>query len=116
MRIDHKLVIIHPSFSLHNINVKYRVIVAGWYPEHWEYVKFCAASCHELEWHNFGPTIFPNAMPMKLSMKNSRLCSFSKEASVEIPEGLFPCHKEPILFGLNISQYEIIKNCPAHRR
>lgn len=70
MRGDHKIV----SLSLH---VKYRVIVAGWYPEHWEYVKFCAASCHEPDWHNF-LTIFLATIPVNLSMINSRL---SEEAS-----------------------------------
>ena len=66
MRRDHELVFSHGDLSLHNIIVKNGIIVAlldweyaGWYPEYWEYVKFCAASCHEPEWHNFGPTIFP---------------------------------------------------------
>ena len=116
MSRDHKHVISDLGCSLHNIIVKYRVIVDGWYPEHWKYVKFCAASFHRPEGHNFGPSIFPDTIPISLSMINSRLCSLSKEASVEILGGLFPVIKSQTVFGLNLTQYEIITNCPAHRR
>lgn len=64
--------------------------------EHWKYVNSCAASFHRPEGPNFGPSIFPNTIPMSLSMTNSRLCSLSKEASVEIPGGLVSCHKSQL--------------------
>ena len=70
LRRDHKLVFSHGDLNLHNIIVRDGVIVAlldwefaGWYPEYWEFVKFCAASCHDREWHNFGPTLFPTTYP-----------------------------------------------------
>jgi len=73
MRGDHDVVFSHGDLSLHNIMVKDGSIVAildweyaGWYPEYWEYVKFCSASCHEPEWHNFGQTLFPTTYPDEL--------------------------------------------------
>ncbi len=73
MRRDHAIVFSHNDLNLHNIIVKDGAIVAlldwefaGWYPEYWEYVKFCAASCHDREWHNFGPTLFPTTYPDEL--------------------------------------------------
>ncbi len=73
MRRDHDLVFSHGDLNLHNIIVKDGDIVAlldwecaGWYPEHWEYIKFCAASLHNRELHHFGPTIFSTAYPDEL--------------------------------------------------
>lgn len=70
LRRDHKLVFSHADLNLRNIIVRDGVIVAlldweyaGWYPEYWEFVKFCAASCHDREWHNLGPTIFSTTYP-----------------------------------------------------
>jgi len=75
MRIGHDIVFSHGDINLHNILVKDQKIVAlldweyaGWYPEHWEYVKFCHASCHDPEWHSHGRTIFPTAYPDELVM------------------------------------------------
>jgi aminoglycoside phosphotransferase (APT) family kinase protein len=65
MRVDHNIVFSHGDLNLDNILVENGRIVAlldwecaGWYPEYWEYVKFCNASCHEPEWHNLGRTFF----------------------------------------------------------
>ncbi|KAL9131431.1 MAG: hypothetical protein Q9217_000645 [Psora testacea] len=73
MRTDHDVVFSHGDLNLHNILVKDGDVVAlldwecaGWYPEHWEYVKFCSATCHEPEWHNFGQTMFPITYPDEL--------------------------------------------------
>ena len=66
LKKDHNIVFSHGDLSLHNFIVKDGKVMAlldwecaGWYPEYWEYVKFCSASCHEPDWHNFGHTIFP---------------------------------------------------------
>ncbi len=68
MRTDHNVVFSHGDLNLHNILVKDGTIVAlldweyaGWYPEHWEYIKFCVASCHDPAWHDLGPVVFPTA-------------------------------------------------------
>ncbi|KAL9101447.1 MAG: hypothetical protein Q9163_003297 [Psora crenata] len=73
MRHDHKIVFSHGDLNLHNILVQGAEIVAlldwecaGWYPEHWEYVKFCAASIYEREWHRLGPVLFPTTYPDEL--------------------------------------------------
>lgn len=73
MRTNHNIVFSHGDLNLHNILVKDGAIVAlldweyaGWYPEHWDYVKFCVASCHEPAWHNLGTVIFPTAYPDEL--------------------------------------------------
>ena len=73
MRTDHDIVLNHGDISLHNILVEDGAIVAlldwefaGWYPEHWDYVKFCVASCQEQAWHNLGPVISPTAYPDEL--------------------------------------------------
>ncbi len=73
MKRDHELVFSHGDLNLHNIIVKDGDIMAlldweyaGWYPEHWEYVKFCAATLHDREWHELGPTLFPTTYPDEL--------------------------------------------------
>ena len=73
MRRDPKIVFSHGDLNLHNIVVKDGDIVAlldwecaGWYPEYWEYIKFCAASLYDREWHQFGPTPFPTTYPDEL--------------------------------------------------
>lgn len=70
MRKDHELLFSHGDLNLHNIIVRDGRIVAlldwecaGWYPEYWEFVKFCAASLHEREWHELGQTFFPATYP-----------------------------------------------------
>ena len=61
LRRDHDIVFTNADLSWRNILVKNGAIVAlldwetaGWYPEYWEYVKFCYSTCHEKEWHRFG--------------------------------------------------------------
>ncbi len=73
MRNDHEIVFSHGDLNLHNIIIKDGDIVAlldwecaGWYPEHWEYIKFCAASLHDREWHQLGPILFPTTYPDEL--------------------------------------------------
>ena len=73
LRRDHEIVFSHGDLNLHNIVVKDGDIVAlldwecaGWYPEHWEYIKFCAASLYDREWHQFGPTLLPTTYPDEL--------------------------------------------------
>ena len=70
MRGDHELVFSHGDLNLHNIIVKDGDIVAlldwecaGWCPEHWEYVKFCAASLYDRERHQLGSVIFLTTYP-----------------------------------------------------
>jgi len=67
LRTDHDIIFTHADLHLRNIIVKDGVIAAildwecaGWYPEYWEYVKFCDATCHDKEWHDLGPVMFPN--------------------------------------------------------
>lgn len=73
MRIDHSIVFSHGDLNLHNIIVKDGNIVglldwecAGWYPEYWEYIKFCHASLYDPTWHKCGLTIFPKTYPDEL--------------------------------------------------
>ena len=73
MEKRYEIVFSHADLNLHNIIVKAGKIVAlvdwetaGWYPEYWEYVKFCWASAHEKTWHKWGHTIFPTAYPEEL--------------------------------------------------
>ena len=73
MRNDHNIVFSHGDLNLHNIIVKGGEIVAlldwetaGWYPEHWEYIKFCKASIYDREWHRLGPVLFPKTYPDEL--------------------------------------------------
>ena len=73
MRGEHEIVFCHADLNLRNIVVKEGKIVAlldwetaGWYPNYWEYVKFCFASCHDKEWHDLGHTMFPRTYPEEL--------------------------------------------------
>lgn len=68
MRSNHSIRFTHGDLSPRNIIVRNGMIqaivdweFAGWYPEHYEYVKFfeCKTSCKD--WKNFAPLIFEMA-------------------------------------------------------
>jgi aminoglycoside phosphotransferase len=60
MRVNHKVVLTHGDFHLRNIIVKDMVITgiidwefAGWYPEHWEFIKGLTAVGPILDWWRY---------------------------------------------------------------
>jgi aminoglycoside phosphotransferase len=64
MRCDHKLVLTHGDFHPRNILIKDNVVVgiidwefAGWYPEHWEYLKALVAVGPVVDWWRYLPNI-----------------------------------------------------------
>ncbi|KAF7513871.1 hypothetical protein GJ744_006485 [Endocarpon pusillum] len=72
-KTNHQVVFTHADLGLRNILVKNGHIVglldwesSGWYPEHWEYVKFCTASTSEPTYHKLGPVMFPTTYPDEL--------------------------------------------------
>lgn len=66
LRTDHRIVFSHGDIAQHNIMVKDGQITAlldwengGWYPEHWDYIKFCDRPCDHRDWKNHAKDIFP---------------------------------------------------------
>ena len=64
MRCDHKLVLSHGDFHPRNILVENDIVVglidwefAGWYPEHWEYLKALVAVGPVVDWWRYLPKI-----------------------------------------------------------
>lgn len=73
MRSDHSITFTHGDLTPRNIIVKdgeIRAIIdwefAGWFPEHWEYVKFleCCTDCHD--WKNYAPHVFDTSYEKEL--------------------------------------------------
>jgi aminoglycoside phosphotransferase len=67
IRNDHRIVFSHGDFAQHNILVQDGRVTglidweyAGWYPEHWEYIKFFERPC-EKGWKDCAEDIFPEA-------------------------------------------------------
>jgi aminoglycoside phosphotransferase (APT) family kinase protein len=65
-KTNHRIVFSHGDLSQHNIIVKNNQIVAlidweyaGWYPEHWEYVKFFDRYSENRDWKDYAEIIFP---------------------------------------------------------
>ncbi|KAL1385281.1 kinase-like domain-containing protein [Phyllosticta capitalensis] len=63
---NHQVVFTHGDLSQRNIIVKENRIqalldweYAGWYPEHWEYVKFLHMASKNKDWQDYVDTIFP---------------------------------------------------------
>jgi hypothetical protein len=73
MKTDHEIHFAHADLRLENILIKDGRIVAlldwecaGWFPEYWEFVKFCHVSCSDHTWHDLSSTLFPVTYPMEL--------------------------------------------------
>lgn len=69
----HRIVLTHGDLNPRNIMVRDGDIVglldwecAGWYPEYWEYVKFCGGIDSSIDWHRYSDTIFSQAYPQEL--------------------------------------------------
>jgi aminoglycoside phosphotransferase (APT) family kinase protein len=64
-RTDHRIVFTHGDLHLDNIMVKDGKITglidwefAGWYPEYWEYVKYCYSSGPYPDWKDYAKDVF----------------------------------------------------------
>lgn len=73
LRTDHRIVFTHGDINLHNIMVQDGKITgiidwefAGWYPEHWEYVKFFERPTTHKDWYQYADRIFPQAYDQEL--------------------------------------------------
>jgi aminoglycoside phosphotransferase len=67
IRSDHRIVFSHGDLAQHNILVKDGRITglldwenAGWYPEHWDYIKFFERPCKHRNWKDCAEDIFPD--------------------------------------------------------
>ncbi|KAF1935871.1 kinase-like protein [Clathrospora elynae] len=73
IRSDHRIVFSHGDLAQHNILVKDGRITlvdwdtAGWYPEHWDYLKFFERSCKHEDWKNRAKDIFPQIYDNELA-------------------------------------------------
>ncbi|KAF1831239.1 kinase-like protein [Decorospora gaudefroyi] len=74
IRSDHRIVFSHGDLSQHNILVKDGRITglidwetAGWYPEHWEYIKFFDRHGKNRDWRNFAADIFHEVYHQELA-------------------------------------------------
>jgi aminoglycoside phosphotransferase (APT) family kinase protein len=74
IRNDHRIVFSHGDLAQHNILVKDGRITglidweyAGWYPEHWDYIKFFERPCTDRDWENRAPMIFPQIYENELA-------------------------------------------------
>lgn len=72
-RTDHRIVFTHGDLHQGNIMVKDGKITglldwefAGWYPEYWDYVKFCNSSGGHRDWKEYTKEIFPKAYDKEL--------------------------------------------------
>jgi aminoglycoside phosphotransferase len=66
LRNNHRIVFSHGDLAQHNILVKNGRITAlldweyaGWYPEHWDYLKFFDRPCRSRDWKDRAGEIFP---------------------------------------------------------
>jgi aminoglycoside phosphotransferase (APT) family kinase protein len=74
LRDDHRIVFSHGDLAQHNILVKNGQITglldweyAGWYPEHWDYIKFFERPCKHRDWKNCARQIFPQCYDDELA-------------------------------------------------
>ncbi|KAE9969029.1 hypothetical protein EG327_010781 [Venturia inaequalis] len=74
IRHDHRIVFSHGDLAQHNIIVKDGRITglldweyAGWYPEHWDYLKFFDRFCVHKDWKNRAKDIFPQTYDRELA-------------------------------------------------
>jgi aminoglycoside phosphotransferase (APT) family kinase protein len=74
VRNDHRIVFSHGDIAQHNILVKDGRITAlldwetaGWYSEHWDYIKFFERYCPHKDWHNYATEIFPQLYNVELA-------------------------------------------------
>ncbi|KAH3953589.1 hypothetical protein HBI24_120970 [Parastagonospora nodorum] len=74
IRNDHRIVFSHGDIAQHNILVKDGEITglldwenAGWYPEHWDYIKFFERPCKHRSWKDSANDIFPEVYDNELA-------------------------------------------------
>lgn len=74
LRSDHRIVFTHGDIAQHNILVKDGQITglldwenAGWYPEHWDYIKFFERPCKHMDWKDGAKEIFPQIYDKELA-------------------------------------------------
>jgi aminoglycoside phosphotransferase (APT) family kinase protein len=74
IRHDHRIVFSHGDIAQHNILVKDGQITAlldwetaGWFPEHWDYIKFFDRKGINRDWQNYAPEIFPQSYDTELA-------------------------------------------------
>lgn len=74
LRHNHRIVFTHSDLSQHNIIVKDGRITGlidwefgGWYPEHWEYIKFFDRQGNHREWRERASLIFPQIYKTELA-------------------------------------------------
>jgi aminoglycoside phosphotransferase (APT) family kinase protein len=72
-RTDHKIVFSHGDLHQGNIMVKDGKITglidwetAGWYPEYWDYVKYCYLSPEHRDWKDYAKNIFSQTYDAEL--------------------------------------------------
>jgi thiamine kinase-like enzyme len=73
LRTDHAVVFTHGDLNQHNIIVRDGRVVglidwecAGWFPEHWDYIKFFERYCKNKDWKDYAPKIFPKVYDEEL--------------------------------------------------
>ncbi|KAF2636798.1 kinase-like protein [Massarina eburnea CBS 473.64] len=73
LRTDHRIVFSHGDLYPGNIMVKDGSItglldweLAGWYPEYWDYVKFCYLGGSDTDWMDYAKEIFPRTYDEEL--------------------------------------------------
>jgi aminoglycoside phosphotransferase (APT) family kinase protein len=71
---NHRIVFSHGDLAQHNILVKDGQIkglidweFAGWYPEHWDYIKFFDRPCEYSDWVDRASLIFPQIYEKELA-------------------------------------------------
>jgi aminoglycoside phosphotransferase (APT) family kinase protein len=74
IRSNHRIVFTHGDLAQHNILVKDGQITglidwetAGWYPEHWDYIKFFERPCKHRDWKDSAKDIFPQVYDDELA-------------------------------------------------
>jgi aminoglycoside phosphotransferase (APT) family kinase protein len=99
IRHDHRIVFSHGDLAQHNILVEDGRITglidweyAGWYPEHWDYLKFFERHCEHRDWKNRAKDIFPQAYDNELAYHQS--CDGSVLRTTLAPP-LFPLSHPP---------------------
>lgn len=75
LRQDHRIVFTHGDLSQHNILVKDNRVAGlldwetgGWYPEHWDYIKFFDRPASQPDWANYADLIFPQSYEQELAL------------------------------------------------
>ncbi|CAI6342013.1 unnamed protein product [Periconia digitata] len=74
LRDDHRIVFSHGDIVQHNILVENGKVTglidweyAGWYPEHWDYIKFFDRPCKHRDWRDRADMIFPETYGRELA-------------------------------------------------